>query len=254
MPPTNHRRRRATLVAAALAGALAALAPAAAHAAPTQELKAGAVLLDQPKGRPWALALKLGAVLGTDDGSFGSPVKNIQFKFPHATVNGRPFATCDAKRLQALKRASACPAGSQIGKGTAKVDATLTGLIDAELWIFNGKGTDRSRKVVLFAKAKQVEVNLVLQGTLKRTSGRYGWQLDLPVPEIPTVTGAPPAAIRNFDVTVQARKKVRGQKVSFIEAPTVCPSAGLPFLATFVYMDGSRGSSAKTISCTLNAI
>jgi hypothetical protein len=42
--------------------------------------------------------------------------------------------------------------------------------------------------------------------------------------------------------------------VSFIEAPTACPAAGLPFLANFSYMDGSGGSSAKTISCTLNAV
>jgi hypothetical protein len=261
MPRTTHRRGRALLAAAALAAALMAAVPAGAQAAHQQDFRAGAVLLDQPKGRPWALALKLGAdldygreyVVGETD-----PVDNMQFKFPVATVNGNAFATCDPKRIQARKSPKACPADSLIGTGSAVADATLTSTLDAKIWVFNGKGNSRQREIVVFAKTTQtgVEVNLVLRGALKRISGGgFGWQLDLPVPRIDTVIGAPPAAVRRFEVTVMKRKKVGRQRISYIEAPTVCPARGLPFQANFHYMDQkSSGPIDKKISCTLTAV
>jgi hypothetical protein len=247
-------RTRPALAGLAALLSVAALAPASAHAfaTPTQKLDVAATLLDQPAGRPWAVSLTIGATLGTVDGSVGAPVKSIALKFPNATVNGGAFPTCTAAILR-QKGPGSCPARSRLGTGSAQVDVRplLDQLVTADLTVFNGPGTDASRKILLLAQAKQFEITIVMEGTLKRTGGRYGYTLSLPIPPLNTIPGAPPAAIHSFSVDVGGRATQKGQKVSFIEAPRVCPKSGLPFAGTFVYTDGQTGTAASTISCTL---
>jgi len=250
----HPRKIRRAAVATACLAACAAAVPAQAFSPPVSELNVGAKLLDQPAGKPWAVALLLGATITTTDGSEAAPVKKMVFKFPNATVNGNDFATCTAAKLRA-KGPSVCPKTSRIGTGVATVDARplLQTPVKADLDLFNGPGNNKSRKIVLLAQARQIEVTLVLEGTLKKTSGRFGYQLDLPVPDIPTVAGANPAAIADFNVTVQARGRKGGKKTSFIEAPRACPTV-LPFTAAFSYADGQSSSAASNISCTLMGV
>jgi hypothetical protein len=92
-------------------------------------------------------------------------------------------------------------------------------------------------------------VVIPLEGTLTKTSGKYGWKLDLPVGRIQTV-GDNDAAITDFEVTVGGIGKKR---VPFIEAPTSCAKPGWPFLGTFTYADGSSGTSSAIINCLLKA-
>lgn len=248
-------RRLAACAAVALV--VAAAAAPAAHATVAGELKVGATLLDQPKGQPWAVNLVLGADL-TQDANPSLPVdqitKDITFQFPKATVHGSLFKTCAATEADFIKRAEgACPSASIIGTGTAIVDAI--GLpFNARLWIYNGTGTDAARKILLFAHVTDpgIEVNLPLGGTLKRTSGAFGFKLDLPIPDI-QVVGDQFAAIKSFNVVVGRRGRKGGKKVSFIDAPTACPSGGWPFTMGVTFKDGSSTSDRRAINCTLMA-
>jgi hypothetical protein len=95
-------------------------------------------------------------------------------------------------------------------------------------------------------------VTVILTGTLKKTSGKYGYVLDLPVPPIHTV-GDNDASITSFNVKVGGFGKVKGKRTPFIEAPTSCHEPGWPFLGEFHYSDGSTGTSSAIISCTLKA-
>jgi hypothetical protein len=252
MKHPRHIRRAA--VAAACLAACAAAPAAHAFSTPTSELLVGAKLLDQPVGQPWAVSLLLGAKLGTVDGSESAPVKKMVFKFPNAKVNGNDFATCTAAKLRA-KGPTICPKTSKIGTGVATVDARplLQTPVKADLQLFNGPGNNSSRKIILLAQARQIEVTLVLEGTLKTTTGRFGYTLDLPVPDIPTVQGANPAAIADFQVEVKARGTKRGKKTSFLEAPRACNNV-LPFTANFNYADGKTSQAASNISCTLMGV
>jgi hypothetical protein len=247
-------RYRRPALAAALTLALAALAaPGQALANPTSGLDMAATLLDQPAGQPWAVDLTLGAHFGTDDGSIPPILNNMSFKFPHAKVNGSAFPTCTLAKLKA-KGPTGCPSGSMIGSGRAVVDAI--GLkIGATVKAFNGPGTDSKRQELVYAKADPgIDVTLYFAGVLKKISGQYGYQLDIPVPPIETIPGAPNASVDSFNVAVGGRTKKHGKKVSYIDAPTVCPSAGLPFFGTFSFGDGSSSTASSKISCTLKAI
>jgi hypothetical protein len=235
----------AALAAAALGAVAAPVALAADH---TQQLNIGAELVRQQKGgRPWVVNLSLGATLGTSDGTTPAPVNHMVFSFTRgARVHPEAFATCTLAILQA-KGPIGCPAKARLGSGRAIANELMTDF-PADVTVFNGPKVGAGHKLLIYARALQTVV-ITLEGTLTRTSGKYGFKLDVPVDRIRTV-GDDDAAITEFDVTVGGTG--RGG-VPFIEAPTSCTRPGWPFLGSFTYADGSSGSSAATIGCTLKA-
>lgn len=246
-------RRPMIGVAAAAAAVLVAAAPA--QAAHTQDLVFGATLLDQPKGQPWAVSLNVNATLGTTDGELAAPLRHVRLQFPAgAKVNAEKFPTCAPKTFaDSLK----CPKASMLGNGLAKVDARpLLNNVDAKLKLFNGKGNAKKRNLMLTASTEDsgIEINLLLPGTLTRIGGRYSYQFDLDIPEIVAVSGAPPVAINSFNVDVGGRVKKKGKKISYIDAPTKCPSGGWPFTGTFTFGDGALPTLSSHLDCTLKTV
>jgi hypothetical protein len=245
--------RRRPLVAAALAvAALAAstTTTAALAAEHTQRLDVAAELVrQQAGGKPWIVNLVLGAQMGMDDGSVPSPVNHMVFSFTRgAQVHPEAFGTCSLALIE-KSGPGACPAASRLGKGKAVAEA-LQVKFDATVDVFNGPKVKGGRQLIVYARALGTVV-VPLTGTLKRTSGRYGWVLDLPVPRIRTVGDENDAAITSFEVKVGGLGR---KKVPFIEAPTSCAQPGWPFLGTFSYVDGAGGSSSATIPCLLKAV
>lgn len=248
-------RRR---IAAALAGATlvsvaagAGLAASAASAADhTQRLDVAAELVrQQPGGKPWIVNLVLGAQLGMSDGSVPSPVKHMVFSFTRgAKVHPEAFDTCNMDIID-KQGPGGCPKASRLGSGTAKASA-LNLDIDADVTVFNGPKVAGGRQLIVYARALGTVV-IPLVGTLKKTSGKYGWVLDLPVPRIMTVGEDNDASITAFQVKVGG---IGRKKVPFIEAPTSCAKPGWPFLGSFTYADGNGGSSSSTIPCLLKAV
>jgi hypothetical protein len=234
--------------ACAAAGLLAAVAAPAALAEHTQKLNIGAELVRQQKGgKPWIVNLSIGADMGTTDGTVPAAINHMRFFFTNgAKVHPEAFAVCTKTTLVA-KGPTACPKGSRLGEGTAKASAIGTD-IDATIDVFNGPGTSSSRKVLIYARALGTVV-IPLEGTLKRSSGRFGWILDVPVQKIQIVADQY-ASITSFEVTVGGVGK---KGVPFIEAPTSCKAPGWPFLGQFTYADGTSGTSSATIPCVLKA-
>ena len=241
---------RRSLRAAVTAVALSAVAVPVASAAHTQRLDVGAELVRQQSGgKPWIVNLSLGAQMGMEDGSVPSPVKRMVFSFTRgAKVHPEAFATCTMAMIQ-KQGPNACPKASRLGEGKA-VAAALQTTFDADVLVFNGPKIPAGRQLIVYARALGTVV-IPLEGTLKKTSGRYGWVLDLPVPRIMTVGQDNDAAITSFSVTVGGLGR---KKVPFIEAPTSCSKPGWPFLGTFTYGDGESGSSSATIPCLLKAV
>lgn len=237
----------------ALVGGLAvcvvvALPPAAAFADHTQQLNVGAELVrQQPGGKPWIVNLSLGATLGSTDGVVPSPVNRIVFQFTRgAKVHPEAFGTCTLAILQ-QKGTAGCPRDSRLGSGKATANA-LEQDFPATIDVFNGPQAGSGRKILIYARALGTVI-IPLEGTLTRTSGKYGFKLDLPIGRIRTV-GDNDAAILDFSVTVGG---IGRKGVPFIEAPTSCAKPGWPFFGTFTYADGSSGTSSAIISCLLKA-
>jgi hypothetical protein len=240
--------RRVVAVCAAATAVAALAAPAARAADHTQRLDIGAELVrQQAGGKPWIVNLSLGAELGTTDGTVPEPISHMRFSFTRgAKVHPEAFATCTLAIL-IDKGPVGCPAASRLGQGTAVANA-LELVIPATIDVFNGPGTKTSRKLLIYARALGTVV-IPIEGTLKKSSGRYGWVLDVPVQKI-QIVGDQFASITSFSVTVGGIGK---KGVPFIEAPTSCAKPGWPFLGEFTYGDGATGTSAAMIKCMLKA-
>ncbi len=245
--------RRIAACLAAMTAVLAFTAPAA-HATVSAELSAGAVLLEQPTGSPWALDLLLGAKVIESTGQENLPItEKFTFQFPKAKVNADQFPVCKATDGDLISKGPrACPASTKIGGGTASVRA-ISLPFPADVTLFNGKGTKSRREIILWANATTVDVTVVLRGTLSKISnGNYGFRLELPVPEIKVLDGQF-VAIEGFDVRVGKHIKKGRKKISYLEAPTKCAGAGWPFTFRADLRGGAFGSDQKTISCTIRA-
>jgi hypothetical protein len=241
-------RMRRLAAAAALAATLTVAAAPTALADHTQRLQIGAELVRQPAGKPWIVNLMLGAQLGMADGSRPAPVNHMVFRFTRgAKVHPEAFGSCTLAILRE-QGPEGCPADSRLGDGTAVANA-LENDFPATIKVFNGTATAHGRKLIIYARALSTVV-IPMEGTLRKTSGRYGWVLDLPVPRIRTV-GDFDASILSFEVTVGG---IGRKRTPFIEAPTTCTRPGWPFFGSFSYADGAGGSSAATIPCLLKAI
>jgi hypothetical protein len=241
--------RDSRLLLATLLALLIAAAPA--HAANTESLITGVKLIKQPAGQPWWIGLSLGANIGTTDGTKPSPVSNLVFFFPRATVNAGAFPACSIPKLKA-RGARGCPRGSKLGTGTSLIDASpLLNPAHADITMFNGPRKHGNPTFVFMAQAREVQVTIYLQGKLTRQRGRFGYKLAMPFPRIPTITGFPDASVSQFQVNVQAFARKHGRRVPLLEAPTSCPSPGWLFEGDFSFYDGQSGSARTTIGCTL---
>jgi hypothetical protein len=245
---------RVTLSLIALLACLCAFASPA-GAAPNTNLTITTTLLDQPAGHPWAIGLGVGVTIANPDGSQPPALRRFQIKFPAgAKTHFDAFPACSLKRLEARKAPDGCPGASRIGSGTSGVSAIpiFPDPLQAKLDVFNGARTANGGRQVLFLArtTTPLSVQMVFSGTIRRTTGRFGYVLDVSIPRIPTITGVPDASPVTFQTLVQAR---RGG-VSYLEAPTRCPKGGLPFFATFGFADGSSTTSRAHISCTLTSV
>lgn len=226
---------------------LCSTAAAPAAAAPTQQFVAGAELLRQPKGQPWDLNLITGATFGTDDGSPLSPVTKMRLSFPGgARFNGDKFPTCTAAQVDKED----CPKGSQIGKGTAVAQVGKSQL-DATVLVFNGPGTASKRKIFMLTKALST-VRVVLTGDMRKTSGTYGYVLDLTVPPIVPDLQPGGVPIAAFDTTIGGAITKRGKRIPLVTSPSSC-SGGWKFSAQFTYASGATGTVNSQIPCKLLA-
>ena len=233
---------------AALALAASCVAATPATAAPTSDFVAGAELLRQPPGAGWDINLIIGAKFGTDDGSDITPVRRMQMSFPGgARFNGDKFKTCASK---AKVEGNDCPSAAKIGSGTADIILGGQTPITVDVTVWNGPGTSSRRQV--FLETKLVNVRVALAGTMRRTSGAYGYVLDLEVGTIlPDLTSGRGVTIKAFQTSIGGSVRVKGKRIPLVSAPTKC-KGGWKFSATFTY-DASSSTVNSQMPCKLTA-
>jgi hypothetical protein len=219
------------LVAAAALLAISAVA----QAAVTESVEFTATVVKGDKKKEHGgYTLRTVLRTGDDTGAKPPPLTNTTLRFPRGSVvNARFFQTCSKSELE-RKGASACPARSKIGTGTATGDARpILATVDAKITMFNGKPVNGNPTILIYAQP-EISSPLTIQGELKRQRrGPYGYILDVKVPPIPTLPGQPNASVSFFDArTLDKTVRRRGRKIHYIEAPILCDG-------TFFLLDGA---------------
>jgi hypothetical protein len=197
------------------------------------DFAAKVVRADKNKKRG-GLTLRTTLRISDDSGAKPPPLTRTVLRFPKgAVLNARYFKQCSRSALES-RGASACPASSKIGAGTARGDARpIVGNVDAKITLFNGKPVSGNPTILIYA-VPDISSPITIQGVLEyQRSGRYGYVLDVNIPPIPTLPGQPNASVVFFDATTLDRTvRRRGRRLHYIEGPVVCNG-------TFLLLDGS---------------
>ena len=252
----HHRygRRFAALLVAAVAAVAVAVPTAGASDQLSNKLTVGAVLIEQPPGQAWAIDLHLKAdLIDAVDMHELPPSTLYTFQFPKAKLNASKFPACktDEKQLRA-KGTAACPSGSQIGKGTATAFGLGIQFDNVPVTIFNGPGSDSNRTVYVYSRLQKggIDEPVPIVGSIKKTGS--GFTAEFPIPDI-KLSEVSSAAVQGFDTLVGKHIKVKGKKVSYLEAPTVC-KGGFKFTYTAKFKNGASVTDSKTIPCEIPGV
>jgi hypothetical protein len=178
-------------------------------------------------------------------------LQRVIVKFPNGVgaPHGELFPTCSAATLvRAHGRLSACPPGSKVGSGRATGTAVDIGVTSSgNLTLFNGP---RGRSIVFNVSIiTPALINDSFDAPLKKTSGKYGYNLTNNIPtDLQNILDGP-IIIRHIEVTSGITKVVRGVRRGFIEA-FKCPRNGkAPVHADFFFSDGATSSADSNILC-----
>jgi len=188
----------------------------------------------------------------TKDGSTPPTLDTIDFLIDkHGTVNSKAFPTCPRSKLegatpsQARKRCAA----ALIGTGTGKALVTMPGRAPFQMTspvsLFNAAPT--GGKTTLLAHAYETVPSpqaLLVPIVVERVAkGRYGFHVEVKLPEIAGGFGAPTLA----EAKVGAVRKQGGKKVGFISAH--CSGGRLQVEGKLTFTNGDRFPTTLTSPC-----
>ena len=152
----------------------------------------------------------------------------------------KKFKTCSAAKVQASE--TSCPKGSKVGSGSA-VGTAIGQTSNLKVSAFNGpKG-----KLMLHVTASTpLQIDAVIQASLKKDKGKYGSKLVVPIPEnlqqpVPGVF----ATLKQFVTSVKATSK----GVPYVGLASCPKSKKLSFKGDFTFTDGTTLSATDTVKC-----
>jgi hypothetical protein len=188
----------------------------------------------------------------TKDGSTPPTLASIRFLIDkHGRVNSKSFPVCKIAKLegatpsQARKRCGA----ALVGKGTGKALVTMPGqepfTISSPVSFFNAPPTGGRPTLIAHAyetvpAPKALLVPIVVERISK---GRYGYQVQVTMPEVAGGFGAPTLA----EAHVGATRKRGGKKVGFIEA--YCSGGRLQVEGNLRFTNGDFFPATLTSPC-----
>ncbi len=188
-------------------------------------------------------------------GEFGipSPVRRAVLKFPAGMGIEIPvLRSCAPERLRS-RGPGACPAQSEIGRGSAVVEAHLGSQMLTEsvaLRMFVGPLRNLQPTVEIIGQGyTPFKERLVFGGTALSAEAPYGEELVLTIPPIATLPLEPDASILTLSLTLGADGRSRAHDANTVIVPASCPSGGFPFAAEFTYADGASASAQASDAC-----
>jgi hypothetical protein len=249
-------RRAHDLLVAAL---LCALFPTTADAA---HVRLYATLTPERLGHDTTIGF--GFQITTPTGRVPPPLTRVEVRYPSnlgIALSGLGLVTCTTSTLEALGPAG-CPADSHMGYGTALAEIPIGPEIVHETTHITllRAPTRHGRLALLFYAAGEVPVwaPVTLPGLLLPAPAPYGGRIDIDVPLIPSLPGAPPVAVVKLHSTIgpehltyyeHLRRREVGYHPKGILLPDTCPHGGFPFAATFTFRNGGHAHAYTTVPC-----
>lgn len=249
-------RKLLVLMAGVLAIGALAVTPTVAQSPSQTVLTVTPTVSDNRAGtkkKPRNVNLKVKTHWETTPGVERPIITGAKARFPKGAVwNGSKFPKCSQNTL-ARKGVGGCPKGAVIGKGggVAFADTVFT---RPKITIVNGGG----KRVYLYTVLNNpARVQAPVPGVIRKTRGKFSYELTLTVPRVLQVVAGVPIQLRDITLTAGKTRTVgkgkRRKKLGIFQS-TSCPSnRKWPFeVETFYDTSGAKSSSgvvADTIAC-----
>jgi hypothetical protein len=193
-----------------------------------------------------------------------SPLVGLRMSMPKGvdlSTSKLGIAVCRPIVLEATGT-EGCSPNSVMGRGKALVEVPLGPEILhewANITILMGPAIEHHTTLVYYADSSTpVSAQVVFTGLLLPDTGPFGGLLDMTIPLVPSLPGAPDVAVVYVRTTLgpaglryykRKRDKMIMYKPEGVNVPGRCPSGGFPFAAVFSFADGSDVSTAATVPC-----
>ncbi|HEV3071794.1 MAG TPA: hypothetical protein VGY76_10275 [Solirubrobacteraceae bacterium] len=208
--------------------------------------------------------INVGFDVKTPTGQPPSPLVGISMNMPkgvNLSTTSLGLAVCHPAPLEA-DGPEGCSPNAVMGHGTALVEVPIGPEIIhewANVTILMGPAIDHHTTLIYYADGRTpVSAQVVFNGLLLPGSGPFGGLLNTTIPLVPSLPGAPDAAVVYVRTTfgpagLRYYKHQHGRTVAYkpegIEVPSTCPAGGFPFAATFSFQDGSNASANAAVPC-----
>jgi len=248
--------RRKLLGVTAVAVALAVGLVGSASGTNTQTMDVIVLPTKLPKNKLAPATLESKTITGCKSPCSGpgaiKPVTRATIYYDHNSgydTTGIP--TCTAAQIEntTTQQAKAKCAPALIGSGQAKVKVggdPNSGDVSAVITAFNGKPQGGKPLVLLHTRVDAIGQTTVLRGTLNNVSGKYGFRLDVVVPQLPLNTAA-----TLFDVKVARTTHAGGKTHHLITGRCGDANRTEDFKGTFEYAGAPPITVIDTDKCTV---
>jgi hypothetical protein len=228
----------------------------------TQSVTLGASFTPYRLGVPTTIDLNL--QVQAPAGQIPSALTEVEVRYPQNlgfALSGLGLSVCSAPMIEATG-AGGCPANSIMGRGSALAELRFgPQLVTENASISIARAPDQEGHIALLLYASgpsPVNTQILSPAQLLPAGPPFGGRLNMQLPIVPSVPGAPDVAIVSLRVTLGPRgltyyEQAEGSTLAFtpkgILLPTACPRGGFPFAATFSFLDGSHSHAHTAVPC-----
>jgi hypothetical protein len=197
-------------------------------------------------------------------GTVPPPLTGIELHYPSNLglgLSGLGLANCDVPTLEA-KGPGGCSPNAVMGFGevfTGVVFGAETVRETAPITIVRAPDQEGRLAVLFYAEGTTpVDARIIFPGLLLASTAPFGGVVNIGVPLVETLPGAPYVSVMRLRSTIGPKKVVYYEQVSGrtlayqplgILLPKRCPRDGFPFSARFSFTDGSRLSTHTSVPC-----
>jgi hypothetical protein len=246
------------------ATALLALAAASALAVPNLTLHAGF----NPERLGLSTTVDLRILIAPGDEPIPPPLTQAEVRYPAGLdpeLSGLGIDACSATTLEALG-IGACPPDSLMGDGQAIAEFLIGRHIVREVADLTAVRTTEQEghltMLMYLYDETAVSTQLILTGRLLPADGPFAGLLDIHVPLLQSIAGAPDVSVAEIQLglgpeSLTYYENTAGKVIHYIpegiDLPKRCPRGGFPFAVTLGFVDGSHASARTAVPCPARA-
>jgi hypothetical protein len=192
------------------------------------------------------------------------PLTGVEISYPVSlgfALSELGLATCSTNTLEA-SGPEGCPANSLMGYGNALAEIPIGPTIVHETGrVTIVRTTNHAGHLgLLIAVNAETPINeqIVFPGLILPATEPFGGRLDMNIPLIPSLPGAPDAAVVQFHSTLgplhlRYHEHIHGRTIEYepkgIPLPNNCPRGGFRFFANFAFNDGGHSTALAIVPC-----